>query len=132
MTAIDKRPETRKRPHKEAKPERLVHFPESMLLSTHPDDEYDWREDARCSQVDPDAFFPETGKPARDAKRICAGCPVREQCLMDALTRDERYGVWGGTTPHERRPLRASLGLANSRSGQADGEDDDGQEDLAV
>ena len=30
------------------------------------------------------------------AKAICAKCALREQCLSDALEREEPWGVWGG------------------------------------
>lgn len=30
------------------------------------------------------------------AKRICAECPVLEECLEGALARKEPWGVWGG------------------------------------
>ena len=51
-------------------------------------------------------FFPETGGSVREAKRVCAGCPVRGDCLEYALDRgDIAYGVLGGLTPRERREL---------------------------
>jgi hypothetical protein len=69
---------------------------------------------ALCAQVDVgELFFPETGGSTREAKRVCNGtterppCPVREQCLAHALTNNEQYGVWGGTSESERRRLRA-------------------------
>lgn len=43
---------------------------------------------------------------ADDAKGLCASCPCRAQCLAAALEGDERYGIWGGRTPAERRELR--------------------------
>ena len=55
-----------------------------------------WQERARCREHDPEIFFPEKGGSSREAKRICAECPVRIECLNYALRRDERYGVWGG------------------------------------
>ena len=42
------------------------------------------------------------------AKRICAGCGVREECLRAALDRHESYGIWGGLNEFERRALTAS------------------------
>jgi hypothetical protein len=30
------------------------------------------------------------------AKEICAGCEVSERCLIDAVRRGERFGIWGG------------------------------------
>lgn len=51
------------------------------------------------------------------AKKICAACPVQEVCLEDALTNNERHGVWGGLAPAERRHLRARR-TSDQRSGQ--------------
>lgn len=36
---------------------------------------------------------------------ICADCPVRLQCLADALQSASMFGVWGGLTERERRAL---------------------------
>ena len=65
-----------------------------------------WQADALCSQTDPEAFFPEKGGSTRDAKKICASCEVRNQCLEYALQNDERFGIWGGLSERERRKLR--------------------------
>lgn len=65
-----------------------------------------WMTDALCAQVDPESFFPDQGASARDAKAICARCPVRAECLAYALERDERFGVWGGQSEKERRRLK--------------------------
>lgn len=54
-------------------------------------------------------FFPDRsqGPNGSDpAKEICEGCPVRQECLDWALTAPEEFGVWGGTTPTERRRMR--------------------------
>lgn len=64
-----------------------------------------WHADAPCSQADPDAWFPEKGGSSVEAKRICADCDVREQCLEWALSNRERFGIFGGTTPEERRRI---------------------------
>jgi WhiB family transcriptional regulator, redox-sensing transcriptional regulator len=66
----------------------------------------DWRQWGRCAETDPDEFFPEKGSTTRHAKRICAGCEVRTQCLDYALEADERFGIWGGTSERERRLIR--------------------------
>jgi WhiB family redox-sensing transcriptional regulator len=68
----------------------------------------DWQAQAACTGADPDLFFPDRGELALDAKAVCAGCPVREHCLAHALQFHEDHGVWGGTTPTERRRLRRS------------------------
>ena len=65
-----------------------------------------WPSDALCTQVgNPDLWYPDKGGPTRDAKKVCAGCPIREQCLAYALEHRERYGIWGGTTERERRAM---------------------------
>jgi WhiB family transcriptional regulator, redox-sensing transcriptional regulator len=72
-----------------------------------------WAERALCAQADPDAWFPDKGhrELARLAKRICARCPVRAQCLEHALSGADTWGgiatgIWGGTTPQQRDQLR--------------------------
>ena len=64
-----------------------------------------WHDLARCAETDPEMFFPEKGESVRPAKRVCAGCEVRAECLQDALDRGERFGVWGGLSERERRVL---------------------------
>lgn len=70
-----------------------------------------WRAAAACQDEDTDLFFPVgvTG-PAipqiAEAKAICEGCPVREECLEFAITANQEFGVWGGTSEEERRILR--------------------------
>ena len=65
-----------------------------------------WRDDAACRDTNPDLFFPGDNDTvtARHAKRICSTCPVRQQCLDAHLWED--HGIFGGTSPQERRKLR--------------------------
>jgi WhiB family transcriptional regulator, redox-sensing transcriptional regulator len=65
-----------------------------------------WQERALCAQTDPEAFFPEKGGSTREAKKVCAGCEVRAECLEYALANDERFGIWGGLSERERRKLK--------------------------
>jgi WhiB family redox-sensing transcriptional regulator len=65
-----------------------------------------WVDEALCAQTDPEAFYPEKGQPTRQAKVICRRCPVRGECLADALERNDRFGVWGGLSAQEREVLR--------------------------
>ncbi|KPG81452.1 transcription factor WhiB [Frigoribacterium sp. Leaf415] len=80
----------------------------SASRTTVADDENQlaWQADSLCAQTDPEAFFPEKGGSTRDAKKICASCDVRAQCLEYALQNDERFGIWGGLSERERRKLR--------------------------
>ncbi|MBQ1084567.1 MULTISPECIES: WhiB family transcriptional regulator [Nocardiopsis] len=47
-------------------------------------------------RMEPDLFFAESPAEVEAAKAICGSCPIREQCLADALERREPWGVWGG------------------------------------
>ena len=73
--------------------------------------ELSWQERALCAQTDPEAFFPEKGGSTREAKRVCLSCDVRQECLEYALAHDERFGIWGGLTESNRRPIRKSLNI---------------------
>ena len=84
------------------------------------EEEPDWRDLASCTEVDPEAFFPEKGGSTRAAKKMCAGCAVRAFCLEFALENDERFGVWGGMSERERRQIRAERGLPIRPTGPAD------------
>jgi WhiB family transcriptional regulator, redox-sensing transcriptional regulator len=65
-----------------------------------------WVEQALCTRVDPEWFFPKAGSSPHRAKKVCARCPVRLECLAWALTHNEEFGVWGGTSEQERRRMR--------------------------
>ncbi len=55
---------------------------------------------------DGDECSPVYRRGAEIARAVCAGCPARASCLGHALTAGEDHGVWGGTTPEERRAMR--------------------------
>ena len=65
----------------------------------------EWVSRALCAQTDPELFFPERGESGNLARRICADCEVREECLEFALKDPTTVGVWGGTTTHQRRQI---------------------------
>jgi WhiB family redox-sensing transcriptional regulator len=87
----------------------------------------DWRERAACRGVPPDLFFPpkpRTTANYKAAKKICEKCPVQEQCLNLVLpleTVDDRFGLFGGMTPSERRRLRFKMRLGSADYGVRDG-----------
>jgi WhiB family redox-sensing transcriptional regulator len=75
-----------------------------------------WRQRAACRApgVDPELFFPvgDFGPALAQiaaARRVCSRCPVQAGCLAWALRSGERDGIWGGTTPGERRMLSRRL-----------------------
>ena len=73
-----------------------------------------WMSRGACRQADPELFFPvgaTAGPAARQveaAKAICGPCVVRANCLSYALEAMPE-GIWGGTTPEERRTARRRL-----------------------
>lgn len=69
----------------------------------------------------PDIFYPEAGAAGQDqaetAKVLCASCPVRLQCLNQALSTPvgHDWGIWGGTTENQRHEIRRKPVAAWSR-----------------
>jgi len=87
-----------------------INFPESNI-----EHDPNWRTRALCRDfVDDSVWCPEEPGQSRFAKAICNGnlggpaCPVRDQCLASALSRKEKFGVWGGMDQWERARLLAS------------------------
>lgn len=64
----------------------------------------DWTPRAACRVAQPDQLFVR-GAEQNKAKQVCAGCPVRTECLAEALDNQIEWGVWGGMTERERRAL---------------------------
>ena len=68
-----------------------------------------WHQHAARAGTDPDLFFPGRGQPITDARRVCATCPVKAECLDYAIRNGETIGVWGGTLERERRAMRSAI-----------------------
>lgn len=91
----------------------------ARLFAVEP--ENDWRPEAACRGLDPELFFSsdeivnrqERLEREAEAKAVCTRCTVRKECLSYALDAGERYGIWGGLNPQERRAL------GRNRSGDA-------------
>ena len=64
----------------------------------------DWTPKAVCRNAQPDELFVR-GAEQNKAKQMCGGCPVRTECLAEALDNQIEWGVWGGMTERERRAL---------------------------
>ncbi|MFE9045667.1 WhiB family transcriptional regulator [Streptomyces sp. NPDC007818] len=63
-----------------------------------------WVSSGRCRTANAEELFV-VGAAQNRAKALCAGCPVRAECLAYALDERVEYGVWGGMTERERRAL---------------------------
>jgi WhiB family transcriptional regulator, redox-sensing transcriptional regulator len=99
---------------------------ESMNDFLFPEQDVSWQRDAACrglfTATGVDLFFPPDnpggpkqghGVPGertriRAAKKLCAECPVKQQCLAYALAND-CMGIWGGMTDAERRKMREAV-----------------------
>ena len=64
-----------------------------------------WMAAGLCADQPPETFFPSDGVGVEVARRICAGCPVKEPCLEHALRNRIDHGVWGGSSERERRRI---------------------------
>lgn len=50
-------------------------------------------------------FFKTGAKNVAKCKAICGECTVTDECLRYSIVTEEEYGVWGGMSEDERRPL---------------------------
>lgn len=80
--------------------------------TTTPSVPFAWQQHAKCRELALEVFYgPDSergGRRSRSvtrAKRICKACPVVSDCLEHALKWPEPYGIWGATTPAERRRI---------------------------
>jgi WhiB family redox-sensing transcriptional regulator len=84
-----------------------------------------WMLRARCRDLPPSVFFPSDGAGVEVARRYCAECAVRVQCLEYALKYHIDHGVWGGASERERRRIahsrraQSTTGLPKGRQASA-------------
>ena len=93
-----------------AVPFRIPHAPHRATVREAPD----WSR-AACRGLSPALFFAELGDTPTalsEARAVCATCPIRVECLDYAVGNGERWGIWGGLTPRERRAGRLAEGAA--------------------
>ena len=72
----------------------------------------EWMARGNCAHEPPSMFFPSDGVGVEVARRICATCPVKDQCLEHALVNRIDHGVWGGCSERERRRILKRRRLA--------------------
>lgn len=73
-----------------------------------------WSSSARCLTHSLSTFYITPGgnpfaDPYAEAREICGLCPVRIDCLEYALDNSIFDGLWGMTTPEQRRAMRANV-----------------------
>lgn len=93
-----------------------------IAVTVHDEKQMAWRSRAACLGPQSVYFFSpsdfnerkdEKEKREAIAKRICNSCSVIEQCLEEALTKREDYGIWGGKNEEERKQM---LGIKTRKS----------------
>lgn len=60
-----------------------------------------------CMETDPELWFSSNWGEGNQAKKLCAICPVRKECLTYALATNQQDGIWGGLNLWQRRRLQA-------------------------
>lgn len=69
-----------------------------------------------CHDMDAaDLFFSERPADLEQAKILCAGCPLIEECRQGALDRAEPWGVWGGAIFDSGRIIAVKRGRGRPR-----------------
>ncbi len=91
----------------------VLPFPPASVTSTS------WMSVGHCVGDDvPDDWH---GGDTMAARRVCAGCPVRERCADWAAATGEEWGVWGGLGPDALRERREAAGWVLGAHGTAAG-----------
>lgn len=88
-----------------------------------------WEDQALCvGRLE--LFFPDTDEdgneigPTDEAREICAGCPVKSDCLDYAIKNRVEYGIAGGMNHRERESLRMFTYRHTKRTGFEDAVDE--------
>lgn len=88
----------------------------------------EWLDSAACLGEPLDLFYPVgAGGVTGQAHRLCAGCPVRAECLDEVMAQERgarlslRYGYRAGLTPRQRWRLAQRRGEAPDASARRNG-----------
>ena len=71
-----------------------------------------WQKRGLCAPVQKnyDPWFAEDDvEQQMIARVICMSCPVRADCIVHSLVNNFEYGIFGGLSPEERKPLREHM-----------------------
>ncbi len=82
----------------------------------------EWHARAACRGMGTERFFPADHVALLDARRICAGCEVKQECGEFAMTVPSLKGIWAGMS--ERGRARARKAAAPG-DGAADRHEED-------
>lgn len=87
-----------------------------------------WLKNAACKGMDPSLFYPDKASHVDPiAIRVCARCPVEDECLEYALEQGPSLlGYWGGTSQKRRRIMLRERRYDASRASTGQGREDSG------
>lgn len=93
--------------------------PDPRFAELKPSSDTSWRDQAECTGADTELFYRQDDELTdrsktlkireRAAKAYCNDCPVKAECLQDAIETEEMYGIRGGLNPKERWELTDSM-----------------------
>lgn len=66
-----------------------------------------------------DHFFSERPADLEQAKQLCTGCPLMQECRQGALDRAEPWGVWGGAIFEAGQIIAVKRGRGRPRKNAA-------------
>tara|TARA_B100000953_G_scaffold279703_1_gene256003 strand:- start:19 stop:480 length:462 start_codon:yes stop_codon:yes gene_type:complete len=83
--------------------------------------DYNWEDHALCRSLTKEQkkdFFPlkhdgEGKQQVNRARKLCSECPVVVECLHASLVTNEKFGVWGMTSPKQRQQMRKKYTITN-------------------
>ena len=64
-----------------------------------------WQLQANCDETNTELFFSKLESKVAKAKALCGSCAVADKCLQFALDTEIEFGIFGGTTPQERKVM---------------------------
>ena len=83
---------------------------------------WEWQEQGACRELPTEMFFhpdgergPRRANREKNAKAVCATCPVIEACRQHALSVQEPYGIWGGLSEDDRQLIIERQARESSR-----------------
>jgi WhiB family redox-sensing transcriptional regulator len=75
-----------------------------------------------CHNAPAELFFSEKSEEIAMAKSLCGGCPVKNECLTGALSREEPCGIWGGELFEDGRVVMRKRSPGRPRSARIETE----------
>ena len=78
-----------------------------------------WMTRGKCRDLPPETFYPDSSVGVARARRICARCPVKDQCLEHALRYHIADGIWGGSSERQRLGLQRERRELNAKRADA-------------